>query len=198
MCTLLYNHVVQKCAFMKEVYLYEIDRDNRILSVSDSFVLYGMQNNYPDISKDALVGKPLLDFFADNEIRHLYESVIDLVRKTGKSSTVPFRCDSPEEIRQMELEISPLDDGKIRFRSVLVDKEPRKRMDILDSNVSRAGKLLVMCSWCKRIAMDNMWIDLDRAAEETNLFNTPKLPPISHAMCPTCESQVEREFGLSQ
>ena len=58
-------------------------------------------------------------------------------------------------------------------------------------NAPSNGKLLRMCSWCKKIEMDQTrWSEVEDAVDELRLFERDKVPGITHGVCPSCSDQL--------
>ncbi len=54
--------------------------------------------------------------------------------------------------------------------------------------------LLRMCAWCKRIAADGDWLEVEEAGGRLRLFDRPAVPTITHGICDPCFNSVMTEF----
>lgn len=62
-----------------------------------------------------------------------------------------------------------------------------------DAPRASSRALLSLCSWCKRLDV-NGWCEIDEAVvRDASLFTEP-IRPITHALCPSCESSVLAEL----
>lgn len=101
-----------------EVTVYEIDADDRIRRVDDGWLDFARRNDGPELVREKVLGRELWSFVEGRELRLLYRSLIDSVRRTRLGASVPFRCDAPEEARSMRLQIDPIGAGNaVRFEA---------------------------------------------------------------------------------
>lgn len=90
------------------IYTHRVDAQDRITDVSDNWDAFAASNGAPDtcLSHNVL-GTKLWDHIRDGETGHLYETLLAKSRETGKSITVPIRCDAPEFKRHIEMPVDP-------------------------------------------------------------------------------------------
>lgn len=175
---------------------YEIDAENRITFVSPAWVEFARANDAPGLIPDRVIGSSLFDFMTHETTRHIYSMLLDRARKELKPVTVHFRCDGPDVRRFMQLEILARADGSVRLAGRLLRSEPRDVVPLLDINCRRNADMLTICSWCKRARMKSRWVELERAVEELELFDTDgAMPRLTHGICADCEARAYREIG---
>jgi hypothetical protein len=111
-----------------------------------------------------------------------------LQRARDSLSTVrfKFRCDAPAERRLLEMEIIPRADGSIEFQTNLITTQPRDEVSLLDRRSGRSDLLLKICGWCMRVQVNDSWLTIEDAITELRLFEAPRLPNVTHGMCPEC------------
>lgn len=171
---------------------YSIDDVNVIISVSDEWERFAVENGAQALSRADVAGRSLWDFICDMETRYLYELLFERVRNTGTSFTVPFRCDAPDRRRFMELEVRAEPEFGLGLTARLLAEELRPRLAILDVGVERSDELIFLCGWCKRVRLDEeTWNELEEAIARLGLFEQSVLPGISHVTCPTCAARIE-------
>ena len=86
-----------------------------------------------------------------------------------------------------EMEIVPDEKAGIRFRNWLVHEELRESVRLLEIETARSQEFLIICSWCKRVKLDeDVWVEVEEAVQKLGLFETAVLPQLSHGMCPDC------------
>ena len=177
-------------------FVYRIDAENRLSFVASAWLDFARENEAAHLSPEAVKGESLFSFIADPETQHLYKAIIDKVRTTQVSVIVPFRCDSPGLRRFMVLHISPLARGAIQFEGKLMREEPREHVPLLDPVRARSEEMIVACSWCKRIEVDEAWLEIEEAVRRLALFDQPSLPQITHGICGDCLESFNQNLGL--
>ncbi|MRR07158.1 MAG: hypothetical protein EG828_09465 [Deltaproteobacteria bacterium] len=167
---------------------YVIDRLDRIISVSDNWLLFAQENQAGEsCHPDVIVNRSIWDFIDGIETRQFYEIILQTVRAKKKVVVLPFRCDAPNKRRYLELTITPLQEDQIVFSSNTVHEEFRDTVDILEVNLPRSDELITMCSMCKKVALpENAWVEVEAAVVSLKLFEKNKLPRISHGICSGC------------
>jgi hypothetical protein len=174
-----------------KTYEYHIDKHDRIEYVDSNWSDFALENAGEYLIPDSIVGTTIWRYLTDDTTVSIYQSVFERVRRVGTSIELPFRCDSPGIRRFMKLEVEPLDDGQIRFRSHLIREEPRTFIHALSAHFKRSNTFVTMCSWCKKVKLDeNQWVEIERAIQELNLFQHNQIPMISHGICPSCFSRT--------
>lgn len=175
-------------------FAYWIDSNDMIVVVNDDWLSFASENIY-DLSQGSVVNKLLWDFITDKETKHLYKIMLEKVRSHNVRIKVPFRCDSPDCRRFMELEIFTLTENLIEFRSRIVKLEFRPKVDLLDVDVDRSDEFVRICGWCKKIFVaETKWLEVEEAVEQLDLFGVPKLPQLTHGICPSCKEDVFQEL----
>ncbi len=181
---------------MRTTYTYCIDGENVVQSLSDNFMVFACENQAEELDVHAVVGKSLFEFIGGVETQHLYMVLLDKVRKDKREVVVPFRCDSPSSRRFMELRVSSQGHGTVRFEGWLIREEPRETVPLLDEAVSRNDTCIRMCSWCKNVAVDEGWVEVEEAVARLRLFETDVLPQITHGVCDACSRRIRGRLGL--
>lgn len=167
--------------------VYELDRDDRIQRVDASWAAFARENGAPQLAA-GVVGSSIWDWITGPEVEHLYRLLLARIRGARGSARIPFRCDSPETRRFMELEIAALPDGGLRFRSWLTRAEPRAPVALLDPRADRSERFVGICSWCKRVrARPEVWLEIEHAASSLRLLEGQP-PQITHTICGDCQA----------
>ncbi len=168
---------------------YEVDAGGRISSVSGGWEDFARANGAPHLAGGAVLGRPLLGFVTEPTTAHLYARILDRVRR-GARVVLPFRCDGPSVRRSMELVLSPLPGGAVRFEASLLAAEARPPVPLLDLAVPRDDGLVKMCAWCRRMPLGEAWVEVEVGVAALRLFETAAVPRISHGICPDCVRAV--------
>jgi len=175
---------------------YHIDKDDRIVFLSESWKSFASNNMAGVLTKDYVLNKSIYDFVADEKIRHLYQMVLDRSRHEQKRIRLPFRCDSPDRRRYMAMEVFPLNADLLSMKSCMLKEELREPVSLLDTTIPRTDDYLTICSWCKRVRVsEDNWADVELAIEQLSLFDDSGLPKLSHGMCNDCYKNAIAEVN---
>jgi hypothetical protein len=171
--------------------MYRIDGYDRIVSVNAAWEEFARANDAPELA-DSVVGQSLWGYISSGDVRQLYHDLLTSVRQSQRVARLPFRCDSPEVQRSMELTIIPHPGDVVEFQSRLL-AEQNQRAD--REAIVHAQDLLRVCSWCKKAFIGGDWVEIDEAVTRLGLFTVgPASPMISHGICPTCVAKVRAEI----
>ena len=97
-----------------------------------------------------------------------------------------MRCDSPLELRLMEMTVGPPDpenQRKISFRELATQPAPQPSQEDPDC-------LQTLCSWCNTFQTEKGWLPVDQAAPLLGLLSQ-RIRPITHGICPLCLEAFE-------
>jgi hypothetical protein len=94
--------ILQEEKLDNRTFVHRIDSNDMIVVVNDEWLSFGSENVY-NLSQDVVVNKSLWDFIIDKETQHLYKIMLEKVRAVNARIKFPFRCDSPDCRRFMEL-----------------------------------------------------------------------------------------------
>lgn len=176
-------------------FVHAVDSEGRLRSVNDEWVEFARENGAPWLTREAVVGRSLWDFMAGRETRHLSRLLLEKALKEDRRIKVPYRCDSPELRRFMDMEIVNAGGGLVEFRSTILKVEPREPVLLLVPGAPRSGEYLAICSWCRRARVDSRWVELDEAVRTLDLFSSSSLPQLTHGICPECGALIASETG---
>ncbi len=169
--------------------VYQIDADDRLVVFNSQWNRFAIENDARDLMQDHITNQVLWHFIRDSETRHLHQTLLQRVRQSGHTLTLPFRCDAPALRRYMEMIIAPLDNDAIEYCCRTLRTEQREPLRLLDPAASHNehGAMLRMCSWCKNIDTGGTgWMETENAIAHLHLFDTESLPRITHTMCDAC------------
>jgi hypothetical protein len=177
-------------------FIHRIDREGRLCFVNDAWLAFADENGWRTSTAQVL-GTPLMSQIADPETRHIYRLLISRTCDTGRTARFCYRCDSPHLRRFMEMEISERPQGQIEFRSRVLRLERRAPIAVLDTALrERSGEILEICSWCKAVCAQPVWLELEEAVQRLEILAEGSLPQLSHGICPTCSARLVRAGGL--
>ncbi|PIQ62029.1 MAG: hypothetical protein COV99_07455 [Bacteroidetes bacterium CG12_big_fil_rev_8_21_14_0_65_60_17] len=176
-------------------FTYIVDEDDRIVSISDNWDSFALENKAPDLTAQVVVGQSLFTFVADEATQHIYRIILEQVRRTGRTIVFSYRCDSPSVRRFMELRISRSDEGNVQFDSRIMREEPRDPVLLLDEALERSDDFLSICGWCKKVHVSGEWMEVELALERLDLFGQSPLPRLTHGICPACTERMMQEIA---
>jgi hypothetical protein len=171
---------------------YELDADDRVTAVCDAWDAFALENGAHPAVAPSVLGRPLWEFIAGMETKHLLRRIVATVRTSARPVEAPFRCDGPGLERHMTFRAEPLDGGGMRITTRLLREVPRAGGDPAEArDASPPGEMITMCSWCNRIRTNAGWLEVPDAVRHMGLFDAASLPPISHGMCTECLEAME-------
>jgi len=169
------------------IFILKIDHSDRIIFVNEHWLNFARENDADGLIKSSILGQSLWKFICDDSTIHLYQTMLARARKEKLSFSIPFRCDSPDYRRFMEMKITPSGNEAISFESWIVKLEPREHVGLFEAGHERSDELIRVCSYCKKIfAAESGWHDVEEAITLLDLFSAEKLPQITHTICPSC------------
>lgn len=165
---------------------YAIDDQDRLIKVDEGYYRFAAENGWDGAG--ASLGRSLWDFVAGNDVRKLQRLLLRRIRDEVRSVELPFRCDSPELRREMDIRIAAGRSGRVvMFSARLRSEEKRPEpQPILDPRAPRAEDFLTMCAWCDRFLVEGEWVEVEEAAKRLGLFRRSELPALDHGICPQC------------
>jgi hypothetical protein len=178
---------------------YYVDATGVITWVDDGWDEFARENGgTAHVLAAEVIGRPVLDFVSGSALTHLWTTLMARVGTGDRPFVISFRCDAPTRRRLMQMLIEPHPAGGLRFVTTVVQGIERPRARIIETHAQQShGRLLVMCSWCKRLQAHERWLEVEDAAEEFGLFEADELPDITHGLCPSCEQSIMAELEKS-
>lgn len=170
---------------------YRVDPRARIVWTSANWDRFARENGAPELAGAAVRGASLWDFVSGPQTRHLYEALFARVEETQGSLRLPFRCDSPNVRRFMELRIAYLSGGELELQARLLREEARPAVRLVDPAASRRGEALVVCSFCKSVRTPGAWVEVEEAVARLGVFDADTVPPLRYGVCPACVRAVD-------
>lgn len=171
---------------------YMVRPDCTVVDVQGEWDTFATENDAADLTVSAVVGHDLREFLGGAETRLIYQALIERILGTGRLVRFPFRCDSPDARRYMEMEIERPDPDLIRFRSRMIREEDRPAQPLFNTKVARSDELLVTCSWCKRVKTEgDVWVEVEDYVASSGLMEADVLPRLTHGVCPDCEESMD-------
>jgi hypothetical protein len=176
-------------------FMWIIDGADKIVRVNDDWLAFAGENGAPQLTADSVLDQFIWRFIGGREIIYLYKQIFSRLRAGQPPVTFPFRCDSPEWRRFMEMKLSLLPGGAIQFMAHIVRQERRAPADPREAPRDRTGEFLKICSWCKKINIPGQgWGEIEAAIEALDLFGGHSMPRMTHTICEACSSAIRPEL----
>ncbi len=177
---------------------YWIDGDDHLIDVGQGWSEFARDNGAPGLAASA-PARTLWSYFDRDEVRELWQLLVDRVRATRTQVRVPLRCDAAHTRRWFEMTVTPEADARVHFRCVGVFEEPREPVALLDLGSQRnlEAEPVLVCSWCGRGKSGSRWLDIEDLVHAERLLEQPSLPPISYGLCGPCRDDMSAELLLS-
>ena len=180
-----------------------IDSEDRFTFVDESWVRFAHENWIEGFAETDILDRSLWDFISGEGTRHLWKIILQRVRAGEFTVSFPYRCDSPGCRRHMSMEVVPGADKSIEMLNRILRVEPREPVSLLDAGAPRSGKLLPLCSWCKKVRVEGAggsedavrWLEVEDAVAALGLFDPEVLPALSHEVCEECYGRIVREVS---
>jgi len=176
------------------IVVYRVDAEDRLAFVNDEWDRFAAANAGQACLSSKVLGRPLWDFVSDRTTRLLYGSMLAKVR-AGAPVRFPFRCDSPDCRRFLEMSAGLADLGAVEFTVRTAAIESRPAQALLDPATPRTEALLRICGWCKKVEIGGLWYETEVAVAKLGLFGAHALPLVTHGMCLECEAAMTRTIG---
>jgi len=176
---------------MVDALSYAIDGEDRLVRVDEGFYRFAEENGW-DGAADCL-GRSLWDFVAGEQVKKVQRLLVRRVRDGVRDVRLPFRCESPESIREMEIRIDATGSRRlVLFSATLTYEEDREQpQPLYDADAPRSeSDFLAMCAWCDRFLVSGEWVEVEEAARRLELFRRPRMPVLNHGICPQCSRQL--------
>lgn len=173
-----------------EALSYAIDEHDHLIRVDEGYYRFAEENGWADAGSS--LGRSLWDYVAGRELVNLQRLLVRRVRDEVGDVELPFRCDAPAVRREMDIRIVARPGGRVVLFSARLRAEQERDLPqrLLDPATPRSDEMLEMCGWCDRFEVDGEWVEVEEAARQLELFNRPRLPALSHGICPDCNAML--------
>jgi hypothetical protein len=177
-------------------FIWTIDDADKIVQVNEAWLAFARENTAPRLTAALVLDQPLWRFIQGQEAIYLYKQIFGRVRAGVSPVKFPFRCDSPDCRRFMEMKLSLLPGATIQFMAHILREERRDPVDLLEASRDRSGEFLKICSWCKRIDIPGRgWGEVEAAIDALDLFGHYSLPRVTHTICDACYNIIKQELN---
>lgn len=170
---------------------YVVKPDGTVVEIRGIWDDFAQANDAGGLAIADVVGHDVCDFVSGPATRQVYEALIERVGRTRTAIQFTFRCDAPDVRRHMRMDVVGEGSENVRFTSRILREEPRPAQALLSTDTDRSDVTVVMCSWCKRLKLDDRWVEVEEYVERTGLMEEERFPQLSHGLCPECAAKME-------
>jgi hypothetical protein len=178
---------------------YTIDADDVVVTLGEGWSEFATQNEAPELV-GAPSGQTLWSQIGDPQLRDLWRTAVERVRAQQVSVSVPFRCDGPMSRRWFEMNVSPLPDGGVHFRSTLTFEMARPRVSILERSAPRdeGAPAVAVCSCCAEGLHGETWVPVEELLTSLRLLERVPSPIVSYVICPRCCASMSTQLTAAR
>lgn len=179
------------------IYYYEIDSEDKIVAANDNWDSFAIENDGQDFLFEKIKGSSVWDHISDPATTELYRRIFGAARE-GHPVQFFLRCDSPAVRRMLHVSVSPTGEGRVRVSTLLFRADEREPLDLRAAPDEDADALKV-CTWCSKFELgENEWREIEAAAAAFEEGDVPVKHKMTHAICPPCLEQIERQLTFSK
>lgn len=176
----------------KPRYRYCVDAHDVIIAVDPWWLAFAKENGAAELTADCVLGTSLWNYIDGGAVQRIYRDLHERLRASGRSAVLPYRCDSPTVRREMQLKVTPAQDGRLWYESVIVRATPIPYLRFFDAAVARSDAVLTVCSQCRRALLEpDGWIDLSAANDRLRTAQRRGPPNLRNSLCPDCSAVVD-------
>ena len=108
-------------------FIWIIDDADKIVHVNDDWLAFAGENTAPQLTASVVLDQPHLAFYSGaRKPVYLYKQIFARLRAGKSPVKFPFRCDSPDCRRFMEMKLSLLPGDAIQFMAQILRQEWRR------------------------------------------------------------------------
>jgi len=161
--------------------VYTLDHADRIISVGGPWDEFACNNGGERILASQIIGQSILTFISGDVTRMWLCAVLQHVRACNKPLDRPYRCDSPELKRFMQMRAVPEEKRVIRLEHRLISTEQRTVPVNIQHHRNKSTHARTRCSICGYIKTNDAWTE--PTAEKYSSMNTIY---VKYSICEKC------------
>ena len=159
---------------------YVLDHRDRIISVGEAWDHFADENGGMNVSSKDVIGRPLWDFVAGDTTRMWLETLFGSARLCGRTIERPYRCDSPNLKRFMQMRIGFEQGGILRIEHKILATEKRSAPVHFQYRAKALRNTRQRCSICGRVKNGNWHEPIEANAE------VPAVILVVYTVCEDC------------
>jgi len=169
------------------VITYKLDPRNVVIDVGGDWEAFARANGGADLTRESVLGQPVVQFFQGAEIVQVYSALFEKVRRVRRPLTITLRCDGPACRRRLRLSVSPLPEDSLTVETEVLEETPREPVPLFDKEAARNDAQLSICCICSDVKDgDGRWVAIETLSDEWHLLERETIPQLSHGYCPRC------------
>lgn len=173
---------------------YWLDISDVIVDIGPGWEEFARENNAPELDVRKVIGRNVIDFVSGDVTRMYVRTILQSARLMRRPMVRPYRCDSPDQRRFMEMRLTMEDSGLLCWEHRMVRAEQlQRRMDFRPAAGLHAAKCVVRCSMCNRLKSPAGWAEPDQG-EMPQRCDDGSIPVI-YGICPTCQAMPLKPAG---
>jgi hypothetical protein len=173
-----------------DVISYTLDKAGVIVAVNNKWDEFARDNDGEKILSGKIIGKKLDQFIHGDVTRMFVRAMIMSARTLKRPVYRPYRCDSPQLKRFMEMTVLPQDAGTVEVIHRQLHSEPIVNKFSIRAAPEGSGSILSSfikrCSLCNRVKAKGIWSEIDEAVEESRLDPPASTLKVIYGVCPDC------------
>jgi hypothetical protein len=172
-----------------------LDKQDEIVVVGCEWDRFALENDAPELMGCQVIGRPLLDFISGNVTRQFVQQLLKEVRNGNQSIELEYRCDSPNERRFMQMQVSLEASGLVHFFNTILRTESLKNKVLISSSAQRSKNTTVRCSMCNLIKSLKNWIEAEQFSSSNQPKNIELL--VIYGICEGCLTNLQLASSTS-
>jgi hypothetical protein len=170
--------------------VYEVDGNDTLCAVNPAWTEFATANGATGLLPKHVLGTCLWSHVVGEETSTLYRSLLDVVRRTQRTVSFQYRCDSPDLRRFMRMTVSPVRHAGVVFESVLIRSEQRDRAVHMRYAGIAVHPMVLRCSMCNRLQFRGEWMDIAEAFKRGEVLNTEIPIRVAYTVCEPCGESI--------
>jgi hypothetical protein len=167
--------------------LYRLDQQDRIVDVSNAWDETASAYEADKVLRRSVEGTKLYSHISGETTRLFMWTLLDATRKLQRPSTRPYRCDTPDCKRFMEMTVLPEAGGRLTVAHRLLRTEPIVTPTPARSRVKTLTGLMICCSMCNAVRLKGQWLPASAAAAMSQTLSASgETLDVAYGVCDDC------------
>lgn len=169
--------------------VYRIDGNDRLVELSPSWDEFAACNEAPTLFRELVLERSIWDFIVSDSTRMIYDIVFSRLRsKETCRLEFRYRCDSPDTIRYMRMEMVSRRPRCITLKSQVLREEKNNLPVVITANDTSYIK---RCSLCLKLAERSTRIEFVQVEEFFSRHPGLKNQlSVHYGLCPECKATM--------
>ncbi|MEG3639481.1 hypothetical protein [Magnetococcus sp. PR-3] len=177
-----------------------VGQDNIICAVNTAWNHFAVENACEDLLAEHVVGQSLLDYVEGGATRIYVETMLHMVRQGDQLLSCPYRCDSPDMRREMEVRLFPPINGVVKMQHRLVSERPlyhHTTFQTVAENRHACAEQIKRCSHCNNLRVHWKWYDVEEI-EKAGLRHLAEPIQVYYGICDRCCGTLDQKVVIQQ